>query len=366
MPEGTERAPTFNLWDEPWITLERREGGVAEMGIGPALAGAPQFAAIHDPSPLVVVGIHRLLTAILQYVFNPETKEDIKAIWEPSHFPEERLADYAARFRHRFDLFSESAPFYQSADLPMAPPKGDTSSVAYLAPEAPTGNEHTHFRHGEQLQHAYCPPCCAAYLTTIPAFANTGGRTFTTSINGTPPIYVLPGGDSLFESLVISIMLKSYLRDITSETEDQVWWTHDPVIGHCQEITKAGYLHSLTFPARRVRLYPEPASGRCSRCGRSSPILVRQIKYQAGERWRAPTPWYGDPFVAYKKPGKNQPTGPRPVMVEPGRALWREYSSLFLQTDNSLTIRPRLLEQLGETKLGDEKTSLSRKASLPV
>ena len=67
----SQSEPSFNLWSVPWITLEQQDGTLAKDRHRGALLRASDFRAIYDPSPLVVVGIHRLLAAILQDALDP-------------------------------------------------------------------------------------------------------------------------------------------------------------------------------------------------------------------------------------------------------------------------------------------------------
>ena len=62
MAQTNNQLPTFNLWIEPWISLEDPKGDLSKHGIRDALINADKYTAIYDPSPLVVVGIYRLLT----------------------------------------------------------------------------------------------------------------------------------------------------------------------------------------------------------------------------------------------------------------------------------------------------------------
>ena len=71
MTISNENSPSFNLWNEPWIGLER-DGKMTQHSICDTLLNAHDYVAIYDPSPLVVVGIHRLFTAILQDALNPQ------------------------------------------------------------------------------------------------------------------------------------------------------------------------------------------------------------------------------------------------------------------------------------------------------
>ena len=88
MAKPNENIPSFNLWTEPWIALER-DGILTQHSIREALLNAHNYFAIYDPSPLVVVGIHRLLTAILQDALNPQENHDLEQLWKDGKFPAE-------------------------------------------------------------------------------------------------------------------------------------------------------------------------------------------------------------------------------------------------------------------------------------
>ena len=78
MTQTNNDFPSFNLWTERWIALEDTRGELRQHGIREALVHTHEYAAIYDPSPLVIVGIHRLLTAILQDALNPQENADLE------------------------------------------------------------------------------------------------------------------------------------------------------------------------------------------------------------------------------------------------------------------------------------------------
>jgi CRISPR system Cascade subunit CasA len=352
MTDIQENQVSFNLWREPWIQLERLEMGLTLTGIEQALIEAADYRGIYESSPLVVAGIHRLLAAVLQHALCPRSKEELIRIRMAERFPVQAILEFGARFAARFDLFSEDEPFLQSADLPLSAGK-DAKTIAYLAPEVPAGTGVTHFRHGFDDRQAFCPACAAGCLTTIPAFATSGGSGIKPSINGVPPVYVLPVGGSLFESLALSLLRPAYYPLTASKSKDLVWWEREPIVKRSQEVREVGYLHSLTFPARRVRLHPSDEKTVCTRCGMRSEIVVRKMVFEMGECRPKEAELWRDPFAAYKLPkkAKDRPTPIRPFS---GKALWREYASLFLQEPASdqkeiqKTIRPGILEQIEE------------------
>ena len=134
----------FDLWTQPWIGLEKLDGGFVRLGIEDTLLGSHEFRGFFDPSPLVVVGIHRLLTAILQDIFSLESEEELKQLWTMQQLSAEMLTTFQANYGDRFDLFSQEEPFFQSMDTSSTPAKGENiKSAAYLFHDIPSGTEHT-------------------------------------------------------------------------------------------------------------------------------------------------------------------------------------------------------------------------------
>ncbi|MGC9346731.1 MAG: type I-E CRISPR-associated protein Cse1/CasA, partial [Anaerolineae bacterium] len=165
---------------------------------------------------------------------------------------------------------------------------------------------------------------------------------------------VLPADDTLFASLTASLVLPENQPDARSRSEDRVWWRHGPIVARKAVVHEVGYLHSLTFPARRVRLHPERTNAVCSRCGRSAEWNVRTMIYRMGEsRPKNAQPWR-DPFAAYRPSGNNL----IPVRPVKSKALWRDYAALFLpcreerKGGGPSTLPPTALYQRAELATG--------------
>ncbi len=344
--------PSFNLWSEPWITLEKHDGSQEEASIEDALLRAQAYRTLYEPSPLIIAAIHRLLVAVLQAVVRPQTAGDLARLWRAGRFPADDIRRFGEDYGARFDLFSPDQPFMQSADLPLAPDKkSNAKSVGYLLQEQTAGTAVTHYNHTYDDRQQFCPACAAKGLLLIPPFASSGGAGIKPSINGVPPIYILPGGRSYFEMLAASLVTPPYQPDAAAQ-EDTPWWQHDPVVAAKREVTRVGYLHSLTFPARRVRLHPRPDQRPCTRCGAVSDWSVASMVYEMGESRPKDALFWRDPFAAYRVSGDEAPTPIRPVE---GKAIWREFTGLFLPTtpDSGASkgrafYRPNLLNQLDE------------------
>src|SRR5258706_2280765 len=201
---------SFNLWRDSWISVIQPDGQMRELSIGACLAEAHTLAALQDASPLVVAGTHRLLVAILQAIYTPESLDDIADVLRAGQFDQGKLDDFAALHAERFDLFHPTAPFLQTGDVPLDGKGEKPKSVAYLFPELPSGTNRTLFHHTTETHPHLCPVCCARGVVTIPSFAMSGGSGYSPSINGDPPIYLFPGSSTLFIALALSLTTPEY------------------------------------------------------------------------------------------------------------------------------------------------------------
>lgn len=353
MPDNPSPEPSFNLWYEPWIDLECLDGSIERVGIGPALLEAHRYRAIVSHSPLEVAGIQRLLVAVLQDALNPQHLDDLANLWEQDCFPPGPIETFERYFATRFDLFSTDQPFLQSADLPRSPVKGDRiKPVTYLAPEFPSGSGVVHYRHALEDEQVFCPVCCARGLVMVPAFAISEGSRIKPSINGVPPIYLLPQGRTLYYALLASIILPSYQPAVREKDEDCPWWRGPNVVSRRTEVTSVGYVESLTFPARRVRLHPDVGPMICTRCGHPARLGVRTMVFDMGLSRPKDSPFWQDPFAAYLVREKEAPLPVRPTQ---GKAAWREFANFFLKVPPGMqrkgarpSLRPRVVDQLEE------------------
>lgn len=367
----------FNLWHDPWIRVVQLDGQVSQCSIEGCLTEAHRIVGLFDPSPLVVAGTHRLLVAILQAIFAPESLDEIGEVLSAAQFDTRKLADFADRYAERFALFHPTMPFLQTGDVPLdgwrrpekvrkGEPKvvhswGEPKPIASLFDEVPGTTYRALYHHVTDEQHQVCPACCARGLVTIAAFASSGGAGIRPSINGVPPVYVLPAGVSLFETLALSLTTPGYQPAAASPLPTvNVAWDRPAVVVRDEEQPSVSYLESLTFPARRVRLYPLIGAALCTQCGAQTDVFVRQMLFEMGHRRSEGASSWDDPFVAFRVPsgkGAGESGGVVPVRPQEGKALWREYTGLLLLDDDD-RFRPKIVRQVSELcdagVLGDE------------
>ncbi len=340
--------PSFNLWTEPWVTVERDDGSPDTISLKDTLLQAHRLRALYDPSPLVVVGVHRLLTAILQDAFDPQYEDDLADIWHDRQFSKETILQFGTQYAHRFDLFSETEPFMQSADLPLQPDK-NPNYAARLFHEIPNTDDLVHFYHGLEENRTFCKTCMAKGLVTLSAFAKADGRGYTTPPSGMGPVYVIPNGELLFENLVLSLIVPDNQPQARNREQDLPWWKRSSEIEAGKSVFSLGYLYSLTFPIRRVRLYPEYLPEHvCVCCSRPIEWGVRAISWAAGERYAKDAANWLDPFAAYAVRMNNKTNKEEVAVVRftKGKALWRDYATLFLRSPSGQHIQPGILRQL--------------------
>lgn len=374
-PLSPPAVASFNLWHEPWIRVLVVNGERRTLSLEAVLLQAHELKAFYDPSPLTVASVHRLLAAILQAIYAPRYLPHIANLLHARAFDPAKIRSFGEQFAERFDLFHPTAPFLQTGDVPLdawrkpekskgkraagtpgdldqrpaeqpaasAASKIEPKTIAYLLEEVPAGTNRTHFRHVNDEDHRLCPACCARSLITILAFAKSGGAGIKPSINGVPPVYLLPVGDTLFYSLALSLIGEEYRPAIADVARQAAIWNGATTIPRGGELPAVGYLESLTFPARRVRLFPIVDPGLCTRCGQESAVRVKEMLYEMGWSRRKDAPLWKDPFVAYRRSAKGKNEAPTPLRPSQGKALWRDYNVLFLSNEE---LQPALVRQM--------------------
>jgi CRISPR system Cascade subunit CasA len=302
---------------------------------------------------MVVVSVLRLLEAVLLSSCEIEGEDRWLDLWAAGRFEAKIIASIFERCGGRLDLFDERRPFYQSSDVPASAEAGRSKSVGYLFAEAATGTGVTHYAHAPDASHAFCPVCCAKGLVMLPAFATSGGQGIKPSINGVPPTYVFALGESVFATLLLNYILPSFRPPMASISDPGPFWASDGIVPHKDERASAGFIESLTWQPRRVRLLAPFGAGTCSWCGRPSEQLTRRIVLDQGaSRLKEAVPWT-DPWAAYLwRTDKVGATTVRPLRPQEERQCWRDIGALFLSqvpaaeaSARGHSVRPQVVSQ---------------------
>lgn len=118
----------FNLLDEKWILVRKRDCTVDELSLTDALLKSHEYVELAGELPTQNVSILRLMLAVLHTVFSryspqgePSPLYDSddaeyrwKELWNAGRLPEKPIRDYLASVHDRFWLFHPDRPFYQT------------------------------------------------------------------------------------------------------------------------------------------------------------------------------------------------------------------------------------------------------------
>ena len=253
----------YNLLKENWIPVLWKDGNTNRVGIIEALTQAGRIRQIAASNPMDRLAILRFLLALLYWCKgNPPGDED-----SGSSFPSDWFKKLDAN-RDCFNLLGDGKRFYQCNCMSGKEAKLPAN---YLMQEVPTGTNSWHFRHSTDKSDGLCPACAAMGLLRLPLFATSGGRGKPPGVNQKPPIYVVPLGGSLAETLRLS-----WRKVSDADLGTPAWESPDLALPKHGDVP---LLVGLTSLPRRVWLdNPHEPEARCISCGRKE-SLIRQCVF---------------------------------------------------------------------------------------
>jgi len=298
----------FDLLHEEWIPCAYGDG-LQRRGVVGALRDASTIEGVCGKSPLDTFSIYRFLIAVTAWSVRQGDGPRMAArgAKTPAYTGGELAEAVAKSFFGGMPLLGREERFLQQADAG----REATRPVSDLYAELPGGTEINHFRHTRDDAVALCPACAAIGLLRLPAFCQSrlagSGVTAPASINGTPPVYFLPLGRTLLETLLINLPQDS-------RPDDPPSW-EGAGMGR-----KIGVAEGFTWQPRETRLATGPdQEGRCAVCGAAASEarpLIRRTVFGVGRRRTAETTReWRDPHVAYLEARKKKPGQPELVAL---------------------------------------------------
>lgn len=318
----------FNLLDEGFIPVLWSDGRVGRVGIKTALAEAGSIRQIAASNPMDNVALLRFLLAVLYWCQGPPpSQEDKDRILAAGQFPPDWFKKLDQQ-KDAFNLLGDGKRFYQN------PTARHERATTDLLQEIPTGNNFWHFRHSTDGEEGFCPACCAMGLLRLPLFSVSGLPDMKAGINGTPPIYVVPVGQSLLHTLWLNWVPCGSLGVPAWEQSDIRIPDGEPV----------PLLTGLTALSRRVWLHdPSAPCGVCFGCGSKQSALIRTCEYQSAGIQRDES--WDDPHVVYVM--KSSPQGGKdtrkglttPDLTKSFFRMDKPWASLFMEVASSTKFR---------------------------
>ncbi|WP_448533795.1 type I-E CRISPR-associated protein Cse1/CasA [Parathermosynechococcus lividus] len=324
---------SFNLLDEPWIPVMTPDFQIKEISLIALFQTWDTLQEIQGDNPPTTLALYRFLLAILHRAYQGPRNED--------HWQEicddngQGAIAYLNQWRDRFDLLDPDYPFMQDPILPL-----DKAVPIYAIHTMSTSEVFSHEH--EWSGYSLSLPQSARLLVRLQGVDITSLRAFyvgqssgNRSAVNTPTINVanvLVRGSTLKQTLLFNLMRYDPTAEIPSVVtgEDLPAW-ETGYGGKPKEATPHGYISYLTFPWRRLRLFPQ--NGKVSQLaitmGNALPDKVSPQQWECG--------------VAYRDN--------KPVRLSLSKQLWRNADAFLLTAETQH--RPRIVDWLADLKAED-------------
>lgn len=319
----------FNLIDEEWIPVRFSDGKRGRLGIRETLLNASEIAEIEDTSPLVVVGLHRFLLAVLYRALNtPCDIVDSKTILI-NGISREKLMGYLEKWRSRFWLFDEKHPFFQIPEYDPILKNGKKQwrtwpaiAAEHNADNAKILFDHVDITRPEPIDFGRA----ACWLIACQVFALGGGNSdfkYTKSAPSATAVMALPIGNNLHDTLIFSLIPEN--RDI-AEFDLPIWERDAESISELKKGVNrniCGFSDLYTWRTRSIKLRQFEDSA-----------CIKELTFASGIDCTDSS--IADPMLAYRLDEKK---GIMPIQFKE-RGLWRDFDSLLPDAEK---LAPRVI-----------------------
>lgn len=329
-------SPAFNLLRDPWISCLMQDGHIQELSMQGAFEQGDQIRRLAGELPTQDYAVLRLLLAVA-YRCLPEVPDPV-ACWRQLDENRDELRvlvlDYLEKWEHRLRLFDGDAPFMQVAGLHTA--SGKTDGVARLIADVPGGHQYFSTRAGNGLASLDFGEA-ARWLVHVQAFDPSGiksGAVGDPRVKGGKGYPIGTGwagntGGICFEgqSLTETLLLNLDLRYVAQENsgDDLPVWERSPLGADTEDrgglSSPTGPVDVLTWPSRRVRLFPQDGAVTRVLVANGDPLVPQNMRL--------------DPMTAYRLSRPQSTKLRKPVFMprqhDQQRVIWRGIGSLLIQ-----------------------------------
>lgn len=323
----------FQLLDEPWIPVQDSTGEIIEVGLLEAFNKAGHWIRIVHDSPLVTISLYRLLFAIYQKAVSMHPNDERSEIWDAGGRHLE-VAGYLEKWRHRFNLLDDSAPFWQVPDMTT---EHGAMSWAKMAADLNDNNNKVLFDHTTSASVGGTDLACAARLLVACQMMSVGaGKSalgYNVNADLATKLVAIPEADCLAETLIINLL--------PDDPEDKPIWEQE--VRTVAEILQAndrkltfnwfGPASKTTWLTRSIRIMPPDEDG-----------LVRTIAFATGIKPVVDAN-YRDPWVAHRVNKKGDLV---PQRLKPTSSIWRELHATLVQADEDGWSTPAIVRSLSD------------------
>lgn len=321
--------PSFNLVDEPWISVRLKTGESDLVSLRDLFRRSTDIRRIAGELPTQDFAVLRIALAVMYRALGGD--EDVDEIWESDTLPLNDIDAYLDQWRDRFDLFDDEQPFMQVAGLDSV--SGETKPLGILMPDSPgEGHLFTMRRDVAELTFAeaarWLVHCQAYDFDGIKTGAvgdprTKGGKGYPVGVGwaGWLGGLFLEGSD-LRETLIHNWVPSD---DPDQRLADHALWELEPLTPAPRDQARIGPFGPaglFTWPIRHIRLFAE--DDRVTRvliCVGDPIAKAFQLVNEPMTSWR-----FSEPQT---KKEKSQSPLYMPRTHDPTRALWRGLASLL-------------------------------------
>jgi len=335
----------FSVLTDPVIPVVKLDGTSAELGIRDVFFQAHEVQDIRGNSPLERYALLRLLIAFAMDMLALENARQRRALLRAGCFDMSVFDAYikdCEKDGPRFDLFDEHHPFLQSVYDVVLDAKAE-KPVASLFQALPTGNNHIFFDHRMEDEHEVTIAQAFRGLCSVYLFCTAGAQGYPSSVNNTPPMYVVAVGTNLFETIVMNMLSQRECGNIPYGLGDVPWRHADAVIPK-MEYPSVSMLGGLTWMPRRITLVQQEGG------------MVKRVYLQQGKNFKGNDLWK-DLHVPYRKKKDGAFASVKP---ETGRAFWRDIGTMVYDPNAQQTMQPLALKAIENVLDLDEQTVVVR------
>ena len=330
----------YNLLSEPWIPVRKKDGSKIRYGLLDLFSSADGILEIDEVNAMKEYSLIRFLTTFLMAAYMPSSSSSLRNIYMMKKFDMEQINNYVAKCLKEgvsFDIFDKIRPFLQAPFDPQWDGDNNIKSVAALDYTLPSGHNAVHFDHTLEADAEMEPSDAVAALLSCYIFC-TAGTQGPSNVYGAPPLFMIPAGQNLFETLIHAMVP---VRDRQLSEKQPELWRNNEKIEPGKKAAKVSLLYGMLYPSRRIRMIEDNG-------------MVKKVYLQAGLDYIGYDAWK-DPHVAYYKTKKGESRSIKPSVE---KELWRNIGTI---ANNPLECVPgaaQVVYQSGEYFSGDRRLPL--------
>ena len=334
----------YDVTVEKWIPVRMLNGERKKISLLELFKTAHEIQQLEGLNVMEEYSVYRFLTLFLMAVYLPEDIIDVEDILDDGKIDMEKVDKYLDLCRQEgvsFDVFDEQRPFLQSPYDAKYDKDNNIKSIAVLDKTMPSGNNAVHFDH--TLESNAIMPVDKAICSLLAAqiFCTAAAQGYPSNVNGAPPLFFIPKGQNLFETLILS--LRPLRMSKEPDKNDLELWRNPQVVVPKEKVTKTSVFYGMLFPSRRIRLIGEEG------------CLLKRCYYQQGLNFIGYDSWT-DFYVAYYFDKK----GRHSLKPSLEKELWRNMGTIYSLAHQDISVNNTLsvVRQYEEIMKNRDKTEM--------